>query len=97
MANPEAREITERHSAPSGVAAFIPAHSKTPYITPGVDFSSRKGVVRGRRGQQLGFALRRPHLAPAVPFKMNLKASDVTTILSEIRPISATASTHGAL
>ena len=34
------------------------AHSKTPYITPSMDFSSGKGVVRGRRGQQLGVALR---------------------------------------
>ena len=41
----------------SEVAAFMPAHSKTPYITPSTDFSYRKGVVRGRRGQQLGFAL----------------------------------------
>ena len=43
---------------PSGVAAFMSAHSKTPYITPSMDFSSGKGVVRGRGGQQLGFALR---------------------------------------
>ena len=28
------RENTERPHAPSGVAAFMPAHSKTPYITP---------------------------------------------------------------
>ena len=27
-------EITERPRAPSGVAAFMSAHSKTPYITP---------------------------------------------------------------
>ena len=33
------------------------AHSKTPYITPSMDFSSGEGVVRGRGGQQLGFAL----------------------------------------
>ena len=51
------REITERTRAPSGVAAFMSAHSKTPYITPSMDFSSGKGVVRGRTGQQLGFAL----------------------------------------
>ena len=37
-------------SAPSGVAAFMPTHSKTPYITPNMDFPSGKGVVRGRRG-----------------------------------------------
>ena len=52
-----AREITERPHAPSGVAAFMSAHSKTPYITPSMDFSSGKGVVRGRRGQQAGFTL----------------------------------------
>ena len=49
--------ITERPHAPSGVAAFMSAHSKTPYITPSMDFSSGKGVVRGRRGQQLEFAV----------------------------------------
>ena len=32
-------------------------HSKTPYIIPSMDFSSGKGVVRGRRGQQLELAL----------------------------------------
>ena len=53
----EARDITERSHAPSGVAAFMSAHSKTPYITPSMDFPSGNGVVRGRRGQQLGFAL----------------------------------------
>ena len=35
---------------PSGVAAFMSAHSKTPYITLSMDFSSGKGVVQGRRG-----------------------------------------------
>ena len=50
--------ITERPRAPSGVAVFMSTHSKTPYITPSMDFYSRKGVVRGRRVQQLGFALR---------------------------------------
>ena len=29
-----ARDITERPHAPSGVAVFMSAHSKTPYITP---------------------------------------------------------------
>ena len=53
----QAREITERPRAPSGVAAFMPGHSKTPYITPSMDFPSGKGVVRGRKGQQLRFAL----------------------------------------
>ena len=33
------------------------AHSKTPHITHSMDFSSGKGVVRVRRGQQLEFAL----------------------------------------
>ena len=28
------------------------AHRRTPYITPGMDFPSGKGVVRGRTGQQ---------------------------------------------
>ena len=50
---PCARDITERPRAPSGVAAFVSAHSKTPYITPSIHFPSGKGVVRGRRGQQL--------------------------------------------
>jgi hypothetical protein len=45
----EAREITERPDAPSGVVAFMSAHSKNPYITPSMDCSSGKGVVRGRR------------------------------------------------
>ena len=58
------RDITERPDAPSGVAAFMSAHSKTPCITPIMIFSSGKGVVWGRRGQQLEFALagsRRKH------------------------------------
>ena len=41
------------------VAAFMSAHSKTPYITPSMDISSGEGVVRGRRVQQLTFALPR--------------------------------------
>ena len=49
--------ITERPRAPSGVAAFMPSHSKTPYITPSMDFYSRNGVVWGRRGPQLEFSL----------------------------------------
>ena len=28
------REMTERPRAPSGVAAFMSAHSETPYVTP---------------------------------------------------------------
>ena len=54
-----AEEITERPRGPSGVAAFMSANSKTPYITPGMEFSSGKGVVRGRRVQQLEFTLPR--------------------------------------
>ena len=45
------KDITERPHAPSGVAVFMSAHSKTPYITPSMKLSSGKGVVRGRRGQ----------------------------------------------
>ena len=33
-----ARDIAERPRGPSGVAAFMSAHSKTPYITPSMDF-----------------------------------------------------------
>ena len=51
------REITERPHTPSGVAAFMSSHSKTQYITPSMGVSSGKGVVRGRRGQQLELAL----------------------------------------
>ena len=45
-----AREITELPHAPSGVAVFMPAHSKTMDITPSMDSPSRHGVVRWRRG-----------------------------------------------
>ena len=38
---------------------FMSTHSKNPFITPSMDISSGKGVVRGRRGQQLEFALPR--------------------------------------
>ena len=47
------RDITERPHAPSGVAAFMSAHSKIPYSTPSMDFSYGKGVVWGRRGQHM--------------------------------------------
>ena len=63
-------EITERPRDPSGVAAFMSANSKTPYITPGMEVSSGQGVVRGRRVQQLEFTLhfeyhdRRKQLTP---------------------------------
>ena len=36
----------ERPRGPGGVAAFMSAHSKTPYTTPGMIFSSGEGVVR---------------------------------------------------
>ena len=48
-------ELQSAPRANSGVAAFMSAHSKTPWITPSMDCSSGKGVVRGRRGQQMGF------------------------------------------
>ena len=51
------RDIAERPRGPSGVAAFMPSHSKTPYITPSMDFYSSNGVVWGRRGPQLEFSL----------------------------------------
>ena len=54
---PRTRDIAERPRGPSGVAAFMTSHSKTPYITPSMDFSSRNGVVWGRRGPQLVFSL----------------------------------------
>ena len=47
----------ERPRDPGGVAAFMSAHSKTLYITPGMDISPGEGVVRGRRAQQLAFTL----------------------------------------
>ena len=50
-----AKDIAERPHAPSGVAAFMSAHSKTPHISPSMVSSSGNGVVRGLRGQQLGF------------------------------------------
>ena len=45
-----ASEITERPHAPSWVAAFMSAHSKTPYITPGMGFPSGKGGSMGAQG-----------------------------------------------
>ena len=36
-------QITERPQAPSGVAAFMSAHSKTLYITSSMDFLQGKG------------------------------------------------------
>ena len=51
------RSIHDSPHAPSGVAAFMSADSKTPYITLSMEFPSGKGVIRGRRGQQLGIFL----------------------------------------
>ena len=53
-----------------GRSIRVSPQSKPPYITPSMDFSSGKGVVRGRRGQQLEFTLRfdatsRPVYVPA--------------------------------
>ena len=53
----------ERPHDPSGVAAFMSAHSKTPCVTHGINVSSGKGVVRGRRLQQLAFTLHRDDAA----------------------------------
>ena len=36
--------------AHSGVEVFMSVHSKTPYITPSMDFSFGDGVVWGGRG-----------------------------------------------
>ena len=49
----------ERPRDPGGVAVFTSTHSKTPYITHGMDICSGEGVVRGRRMQQLAFTHRR--------------------------------------
>ena len=53
----EITEITEHPYDPSRVAAFMSAHSKTPYITPSMDVSSGKGVVWGGRGPAAGICL----------------------------------------
>ena len=55
-----ARDSTGRPHAPSGVAAFMSAHSKTPHVTPSMGFPSGKGVEWGRRAKQLGFTLSSP-------------------------------------
>ena len=55
-----AAQRAERPRAPGKVAAFMSAHSKTPYVTTRIEISSREGVVRGRRVQQLAFALLTP-------------------------------------
>ena len=57
------RDSTERPHGPRPlwVAAFMSAHSKTPYVNPSMDFSSGKGVVRGRRGQGAAAGIRVGH------------------------------------
>ena len=55
--NTSPRDITERPHAPSGVAAFMSAHSKNPYVTASMDFPSGKGVVRGAQGAAAGICL----------------------------------------
>ena len=48
----DTERITKRPRAPSGVAVFMSAHSKTPYIPPSKEFSSGNAVARGRRGRR---------------------------------------------
>ena len=43
-----AREVQSTPTPPAGVAAFMSANSKTPYITSSMGFPSGNGVVRGR-------------------------------------------------
>ena len=51
-------EITERPPPrPQWVAAFMSAHSKTPYITPSMGFPLGKGWYGGAGQQQLEFTL----------------------------------------
>ena len=54
-----AAQRAERPRDPGGVAAFMSAHSKTPCVTPCMEFSSGEGVVWGRRVQQLTFTFGR--------------------------------------
>ena len=63
LAHEAATQLAQQHSDTRSVRA---AHSSrcpslllaTPYITPSMTFSSGKGEVWGRRGQQLEFSLR---------------------------------------
>ena len=52
-----ARDITERPHAPSGVAAFTSAHSKTPYITPSMNFFLWEWGSKGAQGAAVGICL----------------------------------------
>ena len=80
-------EITERPRDPSGVAAFMSANSKTPYITPSMEFSSGKGVVRGRRVQQLEFTLVYSHAALVYPFTHSSINSRLRTSYGRLHPL----------
>ena len=64
------------------------AHSKTPYITPSMDVSSGKGVVRGRKEKPLEFA--GICLAP-IPRRMY--ATDAAD-LARLHPLRIHARTH---
>ena len=84
------RDITERPRAPSGVAAFMSADSKTPCSTPSMNFSSGNGVVRGRRGHHLGFTRAARHAAMVTgPAKV---ARDTGSIY--VAPYNAYGATH---
>ena len=46
-------QTSKRPRTPGGVESFMPAHSKTPYITPSMAISSGEGVVQ-RRNASVG-------------------------------------------
>ena len=62
-------EITEHPHAPSGVAVFMSAHSKTPYNTPSMDFPSDRERDGMTQGVAAGFRLGRrlAHSTPCAP------------------------------
>ena len=62
-----AKKIEEHPRAPSGVAAFLSAHSKTPHSTPSMEVLSGQGVIWGRMRQQLEFAV-----PPYYPFPRSI-------------------------
>ena len=76
--------------AHSGVAEFMSAHSKPPYITPSMDFYSGEGGVRGRRGrrgQQQGLPCldRNPEALPVLSVSCSFTldtSSGVSSLLS---------------
>ena len=71
-----AREITERPRAPSGVAAFMSAHSKTPYITLVWIFPLGKGYYGGEGGSNWNLPWyrwgSRPNAAHVVTARLSL-------------------------